>query len=129
MSLKEIKTDKAPAAIGPYSQAVSQGNWLFLSGQIPLDSATGEVVGDDIQSQTRQVLENIKQVLQAAGTNFSQVVQTTVYLTDLAEFSQFNQVYAEYFSPPYPARATVQVTALPKCIKIEIAALALITDK
>ncbi len=124
MSLKEIQTANAPAAIGPYSQAVRQGNLLFLSGQIPLHPQTGEVAGKDIQGQTKRVLENIKAVLEAAGSKLSQVTQTTVYLTDLADFTEFNRVYAEYFTPPYPARATVQVAALPKGVKIEITAMA-----
>ncbi|MBI5787793.1 MAG: RidA family protein [Candidatus Schekmanbacteria bacterium] len=124
MPIKKIKTLNAPAAIGPYSQAIQQGNWLFLSGQIPLHPETGEVVGQDISVQTEQVLKNLMAVLTAAGANLSHVLQTSVYLTDLTDFSQFNQVYSQFFNPPYPARSTVQVAALPKGVRIEIAAIA-----
>ncbi len=103
MSYKEeVQTSLAPAAIGPYSQAVRQGKWLFISGQIPLHPKTGKIVGSDIHAQTQQVLENIQAVLEIAGGNLAQIVQTTVFLTDLTDFVEFNQVYARFFKPLYP---------------------------
>lgn len=119
-----IETAKAPQAIGPYSQAIRAGDLVFLSGQIPLDPRTGELVGDDIDAQTRRVMENLAAVLEAAGTTFEKVVKTTVYLVDLSDFSRVNAIYAGYFSGNRPARATVQVAALPKGARIEIEAIA-----
>jgi len=123
--VKEIVfTDKAPKPIGPYSQAVKVGGWLYISGQIPLDPSTGEVVEGGVESQTRRVLENIKAILEAAGYTINDVVKVTVYLVDLNDFQAFNKVYSEYFSNHYPARTTVQVSALPRNARIEIDVIA-----
>ncbi len=119
MTKKQIATDKAPAALGPYSQAIAAGGMLYASGQVPIDPATGELAGADIETQAKQVFENLKQVLQAAGTDFGSVVKTTVFLTDLANFGVVNDIYAEYFTAPYPARSCVQISALPKGALIE----------
>jgi len=125
MTKKAIATPSAPAAIGPYSQAVrSEGATISVSGQLPIDPATGAFAGDDIKSQTRQSLSNIKAILEEAGAGMNAVVETTVFLTDIAEFADMNDVYAEFFEEPYPARAAVQVAALPKGAKIEIRAVA-----
>jgi 2-iminobutanoate/2-iminopropanoate deaminase len=120
--MKEIiHSDKAPEPIGPYSQAVRMGNLLFASGQIPIDPSTGALVQGGVQEQTRQVMRNLDAVLSAAGAAFSDVVKTTVYLTDLSVFADFNAVYAEYFDEATaPARATIQVGALPKGALVEI---------
>ena len=117
-----IQTDKAPAAIGPYSQAVAvtAGRMVFCSGQIPLDPGTGELVGETAAEQCRQVMENLRQVLAAAGADFSDVVKTTIFLVDLEDFQAVNQVYAGYFPDAPPARATVQVSRLPKDARVEI---------
>lgn len=119
-----ISTKDAPGAIGPYSQAVKSGDLLFLSGQIPLDPATGQLVTGDIATQTRRVMENLRAVLAAAGCTFADVVRTTIYLVDLGHFATVNEVYGSYFEPPYPARATVQVAALPKGAHVEIDVIA-----
>lgn len=121
-----IKTDKAPQAIGPYSQAikVSCGKMIYCSGQIPLDPNTGQVVGQTGADQCRQVMENIRGLLAAAGSEFGQVVKTTIFLTDLAEFAAVNEVYGSYFSSNPPARSTVQVCRLPKDVRIEIEVIA-----
>jgi 2-iminobutanoate/2-iminopropanoate deaminase len=124
MSHQAIETSGAPRAIGPYSQAIRAGELLFLSGQIPLDPATGELVGGGIDEQTRRVLDNLGAVLAAAGASFSDVVKTTIYLVDLAEFSAVNAIYASYFAAPAPARATLQVAALPRGARVEIEAIA-----
>ena len=124
MSNKAIHTSNAPAAIGPYSQAVAAGNTLYLSGQLPIDPATGEFAGADIAAQTRQSLTNMKAILEANGMTMADVVKTTVLLADIAEFAAMNAVYAEFFSEPYPARAAYQVAALPKAAKVEIEAIA-----
>ena len=122
-----IATQGAPAAIGPYSQAVAaSGNLLFVAGQIPLDPATGEIVGDDIETQTRRVLENIRAIVEAAGSSLERVVKTTVYLRDLGDFARMNRVYAEFFPKDPPARAAIQVADLPKGSLIEIEAVALL---
>jgi 2-iminobutanoate/2-iminopropanoate deaminase len=121
-----VATDKAPQAIGPYSQAVRAGNLLFVSGQIPIDPATGTLIGGDIAAQTRRVFENIGAILQAAGTSFDHVVRTTVFLADMADFAAMNAVYAGYFSSPAPARSTVQAARLPKDARIEIDLIAVI---
>jgi 2-iminobutanoate/2-iminopropanoate deaminase len=115
-----IHTADAPKAIGPYSQAVRVGELVFLSGQIPLDPATGNVVEGDIVVQTRRVMENLGAVLVAAGASFAEVVKTTIFLADLGHFSQMNEVYGTYFASEPPARATVQVGALPRGVLIEI---------
>ncbi len=120
-----IATPHAPAAIGPYSQAVRAGGWVFLSGQIPLDPATGAMVTGDIEAQTRQVLANLTAVLAAAGASWRDVVRTTIYLTDLGTFERVNRVYAEVAGEVPPARATVQVAALPRGAAVEIDAVAL----
>jgi len=115
-----ISTDEAPKAIGPYSQAVRVGDLVFLSGQIPLDPATGQLAPGDVVAQTRQVMENLGAVLRSAGVSFSEVVRSTIYLTDLGDFAKVNDVYGSYFSTEPPARATVQVAALPRGASVEI---------
>jgi 2-iminobutanoate/2-iminopropanoate deaminase len=124
MEKKVIVTDQAPAAIGPYSQGIEAGGWLFLSGQIPLDPHSGEIVAGGIEAQARQVMTNLKAVLAAAGVDFTAVVKTTIYLTDLANFAAVNAIYGEAFPAAPPARATVQVAALPKGVQIEIDCIA-----
>jgi 2-iminobutanoate/2-iminopropanoate deaminase len=122
---KIVSSDQAPKAIGPYSQAVDTGDLVFLSGQIPLDPAGGQFVGaGDIQAQTERVIQNLKGVLQGAGLTLANVVRTTVYLVDLAEFSKMNEVYARHFASEPPARSTVQVSALPRGARVEIDAIA-----
>ena len=122
MTNKRIETDAAPAAIGPYCQAVEAGSWLFCSGQLALDAQGGQLVGNgDIRAETRQVLRNLDQVLAKAGAGRGDVVKATVYLADMGEFSKMNEVYAEFFDGVVPpARATVQVAALPKGARVEI---------
>lgn len=120
---KAVSTDKAPKAIGPYSQAVEEGGFVFVSGQIPLDPS-GAVVEGGIQAQTERCLLNIEAILVAAGLGMGDVVKTTVYMTDLGQFPAMNEVYARHFKTPFPARATVQVTALPKGVSVEIEAIA-----
>jgi len=124
MPRQAIETDGAPAAIGPYSQAVRAGSLLFVSGQIPLDPATGEVVEGDVAAQTHRVMQSLGAILEAAGAGFDHVVRTTIYLTDLRAFSEVNEVYGGYFDDPAPARATVEVAALPKGVEVEIDAVA-----
>ncbi|SRR5713101_7694131 len=119
-----ISTPSAPAAIGPYSQAIRAGNLLFLSGQIPIDPATGNLVGGDIEAQTRQVFRNIGEILKAGGTSFDGVLTATVYLADMNDFAKVNEIYATYFAAPAPARATVQVARLPKDARVEIQVIA-----
>ena len=123
MSLIKIETEKAPAAIGPYSQAVRAGNFLFCSGQLPLVPETGDMVAGGIEEQTRQVLDNLLQVLGAAGVAISAVVKTTIYLADMGDFAVVNEIYAGYCAAIAPARATVQVAALPKGSLVEIDAV------
>ena len=125
-ALKAVITQKAPAPVGPYNQAVIAGGWLYCSGQIPLDPATGAMVGDgNVEAETRQVLSNLKAVLQEAGTDPSKVVRTTVFLVDLGDFQAVNAIYAEMFGDGVsPARACVQVAALPKGSKVEIDCIA-----
>ena len=123
--MKKIETNAAPGAIGPYSQAVkAEGVSINVSGQLPIDPATGEFAGDDIKSQTRQSLANIKAILEESAADMGAVVETTVMLADIAEFADMNEVYAQHFSEPYPARAAFQVVALPKGAKVEIKAVA-----
>ena len=119
-----ISTTDAPKAIGPYSQAVRAGNLVFLSGQIPLDPATGELVSGTIEQETERVMENLAAVLAAAGCTFSNVVRTTIFLTSLGDFQAVNAVYGMRFSGVFPARATVQVAALPRGCRVEIDAIA-----
>ncbi|PYJ49805.1 MAG: reactive intermediate/imine deaminase [Verrucomicrobia bacterium] len=121
---KIISTSEAPAAIGPYSQAVRSGRFLFCSGQIPLDPNSGQIVPGDIAAQTRRVLDNIAAVLNAERLTFDNVIKTTIFLTDLADFQAVNEIYGSYFKQAPPARSTVQVSALPKGAKVEIEAIA-----
>jgi 2-iminobutanoate/2-iminopropanoate deaminase len=123
-----ITTTEAPAAIGPYSQAVKAGNLLFLSGQIPLDPKTGNLVEGGIEAQTRQVFANIGAILKAAGASFDNVVSASVFLADMNQFGKVNEIYATYFSSPAPARATVQVARLPKDCLVEIQVVASLQD-
>jgi 2-iminobutanoate/2-iminopropanoate deaminase len=123
---KAVQTDKAPKAIGPYSQAVAADGFLFCSGQIPLDPVTGELVQGPIEDQTRQVLRNLGAVLDAAGSSYDDVVKATVFLQDMNDFSRMNAVYGEFFKAPHPARAAVQVARLPRDVRIEIEAIALL---
>lgn len=122
----KVETMNAPAAIGPYSQAIQAGNTIYISGQLPIDPKTGEFAGNDITSQTRQSLENIKEILSHTGNAMSNVVKTTVLLKDISDFAAMNEIYAEYFTGVCPARAAYQVAALPKNALIEIEAIALI---
>jgi len=123
-----IATDKAPGAVGPYSQAVRTDQLIFTAGQIPIDPATGELVGGPIEDQTRRVLDNVKAVLEAAGSGLERAVKMTVFLTDFSNFQRMNAVYAEYFPGSPPARSAVQVSALPLGADIEIEAIALIAS-
>ncbi len=120
MPRQPVATDNAPAAIGPYSQAVIAGRTVFTSGQIPLDPATGELVGGDITTQTRRVFDNLRAVCAQAGTDFDHVARVGIYLVDLGDFAAVNAVMAEYFSAPYPARSTIGVASLPKGARVEI---------
>ena len=129
MRKEEIKTERAPKAIGPYSQGVKIGRHIFLSGQIPIEPSSGEVLSGSVEAQTRQVLKNLQAVLEEAGATLKDVVKTTVYLRDLSAFAEMNSVYGEFFSAPYPARATVGVSALPKGSGVEIDAIAVIADE
>ena len=122
--MKIISTSNAPAAIGPYSQAVVSNGFAFLSGQIPLDPATGEIVDGDIAAQTVRVLENIKAVLEACGSSLNRVVKTTVYLKDMGEFARMNEIYARFFAENPPARATVEAARLPRDVRVEIDCIA-----
>ncbi len=121
---KEIASQKAPVAIGPYSQAIQAGSILYVSGQLPIDVKTGAFPSDEIVAQTRQSLENIKAILEGAGYTMADVVKSTVLLKDIADFGAMNEVYAEYFSKPFPARAAFQVGALPKDARVEIEVVA-----
>jgi 2-iminobutanoate/2-iminopropanoate deaminase len=121
---EEVKTASAPAAIGPYSQAVKAGSLLFLSGQIPIDPTTGDMVAGGIEAQTEQVFRNIAAILTAAGATFANVVSASVFVADMNDFAKVNAVYAKQFSAPFPARATVQVARLPKDALVEIAVIA-----
>lgn len=120
MNKTEISTDKAPKAIGPYSQAIAVNGMLYASGQIPIDPASGQIESDDITAQTRRALDNVGALLAACKLDYSDVVKTTVFLTDLNDFATVNGIYGEYFQQPYPARSCVQVAKLPKDVKIEI---------
>jgi 2-iminobutanoate/2-iminopropanoate deaminase len=125
---KVIQTDKAPKAIGPYSQAIQAGNMIFLSGQIPIDPKTGELTGGDIRQQTQQVLENIKGLLESQRLGMEDVIKVTIFLKDMGNFNQVNEVYAAYFPSSPPARSTVEVAKLPRNVEIEIEAIALTRD-
>ena len=122
--MKTISTKKAPAAIGPYSQAIRVGNLVYTSGQIPIDPATGAFVEGGIKEQTRQSLTNVKAILEEAGTSLTNVVKTTVFMADMADFADMNSVYAEFFTEPYPARSAVAVKTLPKGALVEIEVIA-----
>lgn len=126
MSRQSIHTDAAPAAIGPYSQAVRSGQMVFLSGQIPLDPATGALVDGDISSQARRAFDNLKAVCEAAGGSLDSIVRIGLYVTDLGDFAAVNAVMADYFSAPYPARSTIEVSALPKGAAVEVDAIMVI---
>ncbi len=119
-----ISTERAPKAIGPYSQAVVSNGWAFLSGQIPLDPVTNQTIAGDIAAQTERVLENLKSVLEAAGSSLERVVKTTVYLKDMGEFAKMNEVYGRYFASNAPARATVEAARLPRDVSVEIDCIA-----
>ncbi|AHX11873.1 MULTISPECIES: RidA family protein [Dyella] len=123
MSRQIIATDKAPAAIGPYSQAVRAGNTVYFSGQIPLDPATGQMVEGDITLQTRRVFDNLKAVVAAAGGSMDKIVRVGIYVTNLGHFASVNEVMGEYFQAPYPARSTIEVSALPKLADVEVDAI------
>jgi len=123
--MESIQTDRAPQAIGPYSQAIKANGFIFASGQIPLDPGTMRIVEGGIEEQTGRVLDNLKAVLEAAGSSLDRVVKTTVYLADMGEFTAMNEIYARYFGATKPARATVQVARLPRDVKVEIDVVAL----
>ena len=124
--MQTISTENAPGAIGPYSQAVVTGNMVFCSGQIPIDTATGQFVSEDVAEQTEQVLKNLTAVLEAAGSSLTKVVKTTVFLADMNDFAAMNDVYARYFDANKPARATVQAARLPRDARVEIECIALV---
>ena len=119
-----INTNNAPAPIGPYSQAIATGNFLFVSGQIPSNPATGEIISTGITDEAKQVMENIKAILTEVGLDFSNIVKTSIFLTDMQNFGQVNEVYGTYFTSQFPARETVQVAALPKNVNVEISVIA-----
>jgi len=121
---KVVATHAAPSAIGPYSQAIAHGDLIYCSGQIGLDPASGKIVEGGIEAETRRVLENLREVLIAAGLTLAHVVKTTVFVVDLADFATVNRIYGEHFEAPYPARSTVQVAALPRAARVEIEAIA-----
>lgn len=124
MKKQRIQTQHAPAAIGPYSQAIKAGDLLFVSGQIPLDAVTGELVRSGVADETRKVLENLKAIIEAAGGGLGDVVKTTIFLKDMNNFGVVNEVYGTYFPQPFPARATVEVARLPRDVNVEIEAVA-----
>ncbi len=124
MPKKPIQTENAPGAIGPYSQGIKIGKWIFTAGQIPIEPKSGNIISGHVKDKARQVMENIKAVLEASGASMKDVVKTTIYLTNMQDFTAVNEVYGEYFTEPYPARSTVQVTALPKGVSVEIDAIA-----
>lgn len=124
--LRTIRTDRAPGAIGPYSQAIVAGNLVFTAGQIPLDPATGELVQGDVAAQTERVIENLRAILEAAGSSLTKVVKTTVFLADMNDFAAMNEVYARYFGDHRPARSTVQAARLPRDVRVEIEAVAVL---
>jgi 2-iminobutanoate/2-iminopropanoate deaminase len=126
VSVRIVHTDNAPAAIGPYSQAIVAGNFLFTAGQIPLDPATGQIVQGDVTVQTERVMRNLTAVLESAGTSWASVVKTTVFLQDMADFPRVNEVYGRLIGDARPARSTVQVSALPRGVLVEIDAVAMV---
>ncbi len=123
--MESVQTDRAPQAIGPYSQAIKANGFVFASGQIPLDPATGQLIEGDVRAQTERVLNNVQAVLEAAGSSLSQVVKTTVFLADMNDFAVMNEVYATFFGATRPARSTVQAARLPRDVKVEIEVIAL----
>ncbi|MBV9256850.1 MAG: RidA family protein [Ktedonobacteraceae bacterium] len=128
MEQKQITTSNAPAAIGPYSQAIRYGQFIYTSGQIPLDPATGEIVGEDVQTQTHRVLQNLQAVLESAGASLKSVIKTTVFLARMSDFQAMNAIYASYFTDTAPARSTVAVAELPRKALVEIECVALAAD-
>ena len=124
MEKKIINTNNAPAPIGPYNQAIQTGNMLFISGQICIDPVTSQLKNKDLQEETDQVMYNLKGILEKAGMDFGNVVKTTIFITDMSRFSELNEVYGKYFSDNFPARETVQVSALPKFVNVEISMIA-----
>jgi len=120
-----INTINAPAPIGPYSQAIAAGNFVFVSGQIPMDPSTGEIISENIKAETKKVMENIQAILTEAGLTFGNIVKTSIFLTDMQSFAQVNEVYGTYFTNQFPARETVQVAALPKNVNVEISVIAI----
>jgi 2-iminobutanoate/2-iminopropanoate deaminase len=123
--MKPIQTSGAPAAIGPYSQAIEEQGWVFCSGQIGLDPKSGALVAGGVEAETRRALENLHEVLAEAGLGFQNIVKTTIFLADLGDFDVVNRIYGEHLSPPYPARSTVQAAALPRKARVEIEAIAM----
>ena len=126
MKKEIINTEKAPAALGPYSQAIKTGNTIYVSGQIPLIPETMEIISDDVQEQTKQSLENVKAVLEAAGATLNDVVKASVFIKDMNDFAKINEIYATYFTENNPARACVEVARLPKDVKVEIEVIAVV---
>ena len=124
MECNVVRTNKAPAAIGPYSQGIAVAPWLFVSGQLGIQPNTGELVSSDFKSQARQALENIRQIVMAAGSDLNHVMAVDVFLTDMGKFAEFNEIYAEFYSDHQPARAVVEVSTLPKDAKVEIKCIA-----
>lgn len=124
MEKKVITTKNAPAPIGPYNQAIMVDNTLYISGQVCIDPSTGNLKNKDVQEETHQVMQNLKAILQEAGMNFSNVVKTTIFITDMNRFSEINEIYGKYFDGDFPARETVQVSALPKFVNVEISMIA-----
>ena len=124
MEKKIVNTTNAPAPIGPYNQAIFAGDTLFISGQVCIDAATGQLKNKDLQEETHQVMNNLKAILGEAGLEFSNVVKTTIFLTDMNRFSEVNEIYGQYFEKDFPARETVQVSALPKFVNVEISMIA-----
>lgn len=124
MIKKVISTEKAPAAIGPYAQAIQIGNLLYTSGQIPIEPNSGQIVGGGIEEQAKQVFANLKAILEAAGAVFADVVKTTVFIKDMNDFGKLNQIYSQYFSEPFPARSCIEVARLPKDVLVEIEVIA-----
>ena len=122
---KVINTSNAPAPIGPYSQAIAAGGFVFVSGQIPSNPITGEIISGDIKAEAKQVMENIKAILTEAGLDFNHLVKTSIFLTDMGNFAQVNEIYGTYFTEQFPARETVQVAALPKNVNVEISVIAI----
>jgi len=123
--MRQINSSGAPAAIGPYSQAIEQQGWVFCSGQIGLDPKSGALVAGGVEAETRRALENLREVLAEAGLGFHDIVKTTIFLADLGDFDLVNRIYGEHFSAPYPARSTVQASALPRKARVEIEAIAM----